>query len=510
LPRLLVDAADDADEICEAFAEGLVMHHRFSEALTLLDAWQKDFPQDPRPHAYRAAISVSGANWLDARRHWMLARDCAPEESEYLLGLAEASFELNDLEATIDALEAYERLPPRRQREPRVDLLKAKTLLQRGDAPAARQILTKLEQQPETAVSATLLLCRIGLEAGETTGLKEKLQSIVQSEPWNTDARHLLARTCTVTGDLASAEEQQSALLTLTRNQQDLQNLLEEVRKSPRDASRRYRVAQLAVRCGPPEDAIPLLNPTNSSHLDRRMPHNVTNLSNISDPARPGLRISHAASIHFALLWVSALLAGCPAASTDSTGTPPDRTSGDETAVSHSESSDAIPQRIETAIRFRDATAATGLQFTYENGEETDQYAILESLGGGAGVCDYDLDGRLDVILPGGGTIDPDLTVEGLPLGLFRQSGDLKFDHAASLARVDEPANLYTHGISAADFDADGFTDLLITGYRGVLLFQNLGDGTFVEVASESEITDVLWSATAAWGDLNGDGLHDL
>lgn len=238
---------------------------------------------------------------------------------------------------------------------------------------------------------------------------------------------------------------------------------------------------------------------------------NVPSSSTIADT--PPRQTCHARHRH-ATLWLLCLWAaftcGCPSGNGSSNAVPPAEDGGKATSSSKSETSSSRESPVETSIQFRDVTKATGLHFVYENGEATDQYAILESLGGGAGVCDYDLDGRLDVILPGGGTIDPDLTVHGLPLGLFRQSEDLKFHNAASLARVDEPAHLYTHGISAADFDADGFTDLLITGYRGVLLFRNLGDGTFEEVAADSGLTDILWTATAAWGDVNGDGFHDL
>src|SRR5436309_2989032 len=52
---------------------------------------------------------------------------------------------------------------------------------------------------------------------------------------------------------------------------------------------------------------------------------------------------------------------------------------------------------------FRDATAGSGIDFTYRNGEEANLLAILESLGGGVALIDYDGDGLLDVFLPGGG-----------------------------------------------------------------------------------------------------------
>ena len=63
---------------------------------------------------------------------------------------------------------------------------------------------------------------------------------------------------------------------------------------------------------------------------------------------------------------------------------------------------------------FRDVTAASGLDFTYRNGEEADQYAILESLGGGVALIDYDGDGLLDLFVTGGGYFDgPDKADQG-------------------------------------------------------------------------------------------------
>src|SRR5262245_26171611 len=52
---------------------------------------------------------------------------------------------------------------------------------------------------------------------------------------------------------------------------------------------------------------------------------------------------------------------------------------------------------------FRDVTAEAGINFTCRNGEEADLRTLLESLGGGVALIDYDGDGLLDVFLIGGG-----------------------------------------------------------------------------------------------------------
>lgn len=52
---------------------------------------------------------------------------------------------------------------------------------------------------------------------------------------------------------------------------------------------------------------------------------------------------------------------------------------------------------------FVDGTVSSGVQFRYRNGVEGKQFTILESVGGGVAMFDFDLDGDLDLLFPGGG-----------------------------------------------------------------------------------------------------------
>jgi hypothetical protein len=80
---------------------------------------------------------------------------------------------------------------------------------------------------------------------------------------------------------------------------------------------------------------------------------------------------------------------------------------------------------------------------------------------------------------------------------------------------VTDPAGIaaaafYSHGALAGDYDNDGFPDLLVTGYHGLALYHNQGDGTFSEVAQQAGLMRDTWSTSAAWGDVDGDGVLDL
>ncbi|VTS00291.1 CRTAC1 family protein [Tuwongella immobilis] len=170
---------------------------------------------------------------------------------------------------------------------------------------------------------------------------------------------------------------------------------------------------------------------------------------------------------------------------------------------------------------FADITATSGIVHTYRNGEQADRHTILESLGGGAGWLDFDQDGLPDLLFPGGGEFDTAAagpggapTIRGLPPTLVRNLGGHRFaDVTASVGLAESP--FYSHGVAVADFDRDGFPDVLLTGYRGIALYRNEANGQggrrFRNVTAEAKLSaNQGWSASAAWGDLDGDGWPDL
>src|ERR1019366_8735517 len=72
----------------------------------------------------------------------------------------------------------------------------------------------------------------------------------------------------------------------------------------------------------------------------------------------------------------------------------------------------------------------------------------------------------------------------------------------------------YTHGAAVADYDRDGWPDLLVTGYGRLMLLHNETDGKggrrFVDVTQQLGLRESSWSTSAGWADLDGDGWPDL
>jgi enediyne biosynthesis protein E4 len=185
----------------------------------------------------------------------------------------------------------------------------------------------------------------------------------------------------------------------------------------------------------------------------------------------------------------------------------PENTVTDLQKNSDAKSSDA--RGTASPIQLLDVSSTVGLDFVYRNGEDQNQSTILESLGGGVGVIDFDLDGWPDLFFPGGGTF-ADSTVVGVASELFRNQAGVRFVRLGTLAGNGFTSEHYTHGAFVADYNNDGFPDVLVSGYGGLQLWENHGDGTFEDVHQTALLLDDKWSSGAGWGDFNNDGSLDL
>ncbi len=177
---------------------------------------------------------------------------------------------------------------------------------------------------------------------------------------------------------------------------------------------------------------------------------------------------------------------------------------------------------------FQDMTEASGVRMVYRNGEEAKHYAILESLGGGVALFDFDGDGLLDLYVPGGGRYDRSAAeyqqdskrtpqILGLPGKLYRNLGNWKFQDVTAEVMPGQ-AVFYAHGAAVADFDRDGWPDLLVTGWGRVALYHNQPADPkdpskgrrLVEVTDKAGLRGITWATSAAWADIDGDGFPDI
>ncbi len=167
---------------------------------------------------------------------------------------------------------------------------------------------------------------------------------------------------------------------------------------------------------------------------------------------------------------------------------------------------------VNAEIRFTRVTDAAGIQFRHFNGATGEKH-LVETMGGGVAFFDYDNDGHLDIYfvngapLTVGGVSNPDASQ---PINrLYRNNGAGAFSDVTQHAGVGDTG--YGIGCCVADYDNDGNSDLFVTNYGQNLLYRNNGDGTFTDVTTEAGIvSEPRFSAGCAFADYDNDGWLDL
>ena len=164
---------------------------------------------------------------------------------------------------------------------------------------------------------------------------------------------------------------------------------------------------------------------------------------------------------------------------------------------------------------FVDVTASLGVQFQHAAPHTSKKY-LLETMGSGVALFDYDNDGRLDLFAVNGAEINDPSSPGTIPQKtgpkywnrLYHQKPDGTFQDVTEQAGLQGAG--YGMGVAVGDYDNDGFEDLFVTGYGGNHLYHNNGNGTFTDVTDKAGVAGGGWSTSAAWVDLDGDGLLDL
>ena len=168
-----------------------------------------------------------------------------------------------------------------------------------------------------------------------------------------------------------------------------------------------------------------------------------------------------------------------------------------------------------STVTLADITTLTRINFKH-TGSPTSQKYLLETMGGGVAIFDYDNDGRMDLFFTNGALLKdpmakgamPDKTDAKFWNRLYHQKADGSFEDVTEHAGL--KGDGFSMGVASGDYDNDGYVDLYVTGYGGNHLYHNNGDGTFTDVTRRLGVAGGGWSTSAGWIDYDRDGRLDL
>jgi hypothetical protein len=132
---------------------------------------------------------------------------------------------------------------------------------------------------------------------------------------------------------------------------------------------------------------------------------------------------------------------------------------------------------------------------------------IVEANGNGAAFFDYDNDGKVDVLIVNGSTLEH-YRKGGDPMVALYRNVNGHFVDVTDSAHLRK--NGWGMGACVADYNNDGFPDVYVTAYGPNVLFRNNGDGTFTDVTASAGVGDAHWGTGCAFGDYDRDGNVDL
>jgi enediyne biosynthesis protein E4 len=187
-------------------------------------------------------------------------------------------------------------------------------------------------------------------------------------------------------------------------------------------------------------------------------------------------------------------------------------------SMAHSQAPSApskLTQPQAPTIKFEDASEKAGIDYTHSFGSRQ-LGSLLEGTGAGCVRLDYNNDGLPDLYVVNGRPLDD--SIHPYPLKdkpvppphnhLYRNDGNGHFTDVTAKAGLNP--DMYSVAVTSADFDNDGFVDLLVTGYGKTILYHNDGNGHFTDVTAKAGIKVDGWSISSTWLDYDKDGCVDL
>ena len=162
-------------------------------------------------------------------------------------------------------------------------------------------------------------------------------------------------------------------------------------------------------------------------------------------------------------------------------------------------------------VTFRDISSEAGLARAVNvSGSPLNKQFLLEEMGGGVALFDFDNDSYLDVFLVNGSSFSNVSGARKPTSYLFRNNRSMTFTDASEKAGF--TISGWGQASCVGDYDNDGFDDLFVSYWGQNVLYRNNSNGKFTDVSQKAGVagSEGRWGAGCSFLDYDHDGTLDL
>lgn len=247
----------DADEMSDAYANGLAANSRFDNANEVLDAWRRDFPKDPRPDYRLGRLKEHAQSWEEAADAY---RNSLNKKNDYYpsrFRLGRVYFTGRKIDEAKLAFEQCLDMPF--PEAAKIQLAFCYRSL--GESDRAREMLYEvLQQSYETILKsyyfveespehfeAAATLGDLESEAGNYEEAYKWLKLAVEKNPRDLTARYSLALTLKRLGQTEQAEKDLAEIAKARKALERANPLRDRIAGKPDDLEARLELGKLLI-----------------------------------------------------------------------------------------------------------------------------------------------------------------------------------------------------------------------------------------------------------------------
>jgi tetratricopeptide (TPR) repeat protein len=246
MPILLNDPRGDDVEIADAYVKGLVRNEQFTGAAQMIEAWCKDFPDDPYPLQLLGSVQLELERFEDAERSFRNVLRLQPENYQAAYGLGNVLF---TMQKTEQALAFLERAAKDDKLHTPAIVAQARCHRMLDNPQRAMQLLEKVVGTSQD-LTAIVELAQLYLDSGDFEIAARKVEKLVKEDPNYVDARYIYAQALRQLGQLEDAEGHFLAVMEINKQLALANELAEEIKGGLGGPDKRVVIARIQLKYG--------------------------------------------------------------------------------------------------------------------------------------------------------------------------------------------------------------------------------------------------------------------